>query len=122
LAVSIKSRQGLLEEFERASLVRSRYTAALVGTVLGPAIVLGVAVAVIVAVSHWSSLAAKVLAGFVIVGALSSAVELLLVTANRLKLSPADPKSGWNGLVLAGLFEQSLFWAALAFLYWRLGG
>lgn len=113
--MSRKSIERMRAEFERTSLVLPTYIAALLGVVVGPAIVLGVGIAFIIWVSHWSSGFGLLLSLFVVVGAISSAVEL--VTVSRLRAVRSPGEFGWNGVLYASAIDFALFACALFALY-----
>ena len=113
--MSRKSIERMRAEFERTSLVLPSYIASLLGVVVGPAIVLGGSVALIIWISHWSSGFGLFLSLFVLIGAVSSAFELVTVARLRAKRSPSE--FGWNGVLYASTIDFAFFACALFALY-----
>lgn len=107
-------------EFERTSLVWPTYIASMFGVLIGPAVVLAIAVAVIIWLSHWSNTFGLVLSFFVLIGALSSAIELGTVV--KIRAQRGSYEFGWNGVLFACVFSFVLFVCALFVLYMHFKG
>ena len=115
--MSQKSRFDLLHEFERASLIPADYIASFLGAVTGPAIVLALVTAIIIWIERRWHAVGIALSALVVIGTLSTAIEVLGVLQHRSEMVLEASPEAWRGVLAAAAIELMLFGGALYALW-----